>query len=326
MPVPFVNSVGNSSSGSGQTSLAATISGANVAAGDIVVVVVGSQTNLVASSVSDGTSAFNPGTPLNGIGMHLQIWYLEASVATGLPTYTVTWGGGGVSLPVMGVMVWRPSGTAALDVQDATGGGNSTTPTTGSITTTGTVELVVAANINSNGARTASSQTINSQAADNVLDVGSGSGSGLHMWSKEFAATFTSGAGTLTLSAGDSWLANIISFSITGGAPPSADDPIKRVDQSARIAESYPTGWKAQTWRKINPSLISVDQDGGGYTSRDISNMTVIQRLWRAVKWLAPQRRPGIPTDGPTPPPPSASPPLDGDNKRLRHKTRGHYH
>lgn len=104
------------------------------------------------------------------------------------------------------------TGTAAFDVDvGSTEDTADTTPSSNTLTTTGTEEVCVAAHSDFTG-QTFSNHTINSSAAD-----GNSNLSDATYWYKIFSATFTSGASSLTRTATGNWLQRLTCFKITGG-------------------------------------------------------------------------------------------------------------
>ncbi len=218
---PFVNSCANGVNGSSNTTSCA-ISGTAVSAGDSVMCAAGWAVDGLTASVSDGTSNFtggavNPGT--NWSTAHLQVFYLSSSVATGTPTYTLTVTG--AFGPHIACLVFTPTGALAFDTDIATasGGALSTSVDSGSITTTGSDELVIGALMAENSP-TVSAQAIGgTSATTNHIEFASGAFT--------IAAFYLAKTGTInataTLTTGQKYVANEAGFKIAagGGAAPS---------------------------------------------------------------------------------------------------------
>src|SRR5689334_15099250 len=137
MAFTYVNSIGGSSGGS-STTVAATLVGPTVAAGDLIVVVVKWEGATTTCSVSDGTTTLTEWSKgvqsQSGNEPFMDVFYLLASVATGLPTYTATLGAAR-SFKDISVMVYRPPSAASLDgTPNANSNAGSSTLDTGNIT------------------------------------------------------------------------------------------------------------------------------------------------------------------------------------------------
>lgn len=104
------------------------------------------------------------------------------------------------------------TGTAAFDVEvGATEATADTTPSSNTLTTTGTEEVCIAAHSDFTG-QTFSGHTINGVAADGSTNL-----SDAAYWYEIFSATFTGGASSLTRTATGNWLQRLQCFKITGG-------------------------------------------------------------------------------------------------------------
>ena len=207
----LVNSCGSSLNGADTTR---TCNIASVQVHDLVVIAT-SHAGAETRTCSDTASTFVNGTDNNSIGSnHLQFCYSLDSAASGTVTYTATWSASTI-VPSIAVYVFRPTATPARDVQDAAGNGAaSTAVASGNITTTGADELVFGAAVSEN-AKTYSSPLIFGAAATGAASFGEGGGgASISIWYK--AATGTTNA-SATISASDTWLANAISFNISGG-------------------------------------------------------------------------------------------------------------
>lgn len=172
-------------------------------------------------TVSDGTTSFTAGTYVfHGSGdLGGQMFYL-LNANGGNKTYTATFGVA-KSFYSCDVMEWNPNGTPTFDTQN-TNSGNGVTPTTGTISTTGSTILAVAAHANYNGA-TSSAEQVGGVAADQVVRQGS---NGSSMWAKTGSLTAQGGQCTISTT---NWLGHIMSFDATaGGGPPPSDVVIGR--------------------------------------------------------------------------------------------------
>lgn len=212
---PFKNScVGTTNTFA--NSVACTITGTPVAAGDLVVVWAGWAVGGVTPAVSDGTTSFTAGslnTASNWASAYGQYFYLTASVATGNLTYTLT--ATGSYGPDILVLVFTPSGAATFDADIATESGNASTAVDShSITTTGSDELIVGGAMIENGP-TVSAQAIGGVSATTNSLSGYSGGFTHSGW---FLAATGSVAATATLSSSQKWLSNEIGFKIASGA------------------------------------------------------------------------------------------------------------
>lgn len=104
------------------------------------------------------------------------------------------------------------SGTAGLDVErGSTESDSDTTPSSDTVTTTGTEEVCVAIHGDYQG-HTFSNHTINGSADDGNTDMGDTSA-----WYKIFASTFSGGASSLTRSGSARWVQRLQCYKITAG-------------------------------------------------------------------------------------------------------------
>lgn len=159
-------------------------------------------------TVSDGTTSFTAGTYQVHTDMGGQMFYL-LSANSGNKTYTATFGTAKTFYSCC-VMEWNPNGTATYDGNQNTANGNSTTPASGNITTTGSTILAVGAHGNYNGA-TSNTELVGGAAADQVVRQGS---NGSSMWAK---AGSLSAAGAQCTIGSTNWVCNIMAFEATAG-------------------------------------------------------------------------------------------------------------
>ncbi|MBK7951380.1 MAG: PQQ-dependent sugar dehydrogenase [Deltaproteobacteria bacterium] len=205
-PLAFARSGGNTSNGNG-TTLAVTLT--NVRAGSLIVAFVKWE-GAAGSTVSfrDGTSTFTADT-LNSAAngdLHGRFFYLPASTASGTVTYTATWSN---ARPWRRVLVYEYTQTGGLVSLDGSNRatGTSGTLNSGSLTTTGSDEVVFGAYGEYSSANT-TTERIGGLAADQVVRSGFAS-----MWSKRFTAPLTGGATASGHSA--IWIGNVIAFKRT---------------------------------------------------------------------------------------------------------------
>ena len=192
-----------------------TVALTGVTAGNLIVIWVkweGASSNGNATC-SDGTSSFAMATAghRGTSAPSSQFGYL-LSANGGNKTYTVTVPAGGGFIRLRVAEFSYTGGTLSFDVENI-GSGSSTAPASGNVTTTGTDELVFGGYGEATVA-TSSSPLINGLAASTLPTQGSYT----RLWYKTFASTFTGNA-SITLSAAGSWVCNILSFKISGGAP-----------------------------------------------------------------------------------------------------------
>lgn len=134
--------------------------------------------------------------------------------ATGNAANVVTGNFSGSAPYVRGVVYeFTYTGTAAFDVQaGSTEADADTTPSSDTVTTTGTEEVCVALQADYTG-QTFSNHTINGGADDGTsVDL-----SDMSAWYKIFSATFTGGASSLTRIVGSRWVQRLQCFKITAG-------------------------------------------------------------------------------------------------------------
>jgi hypothetical protein len=185
----------------------------SVQAGDLVVACLGNLEGTPTTySLSDGTSTFSLATGSDEVfgagAAHIETHYLLASVATGSPTYTLTYGAAR-TYRVMGIYVFRP--TAAVSVgNSSSSSGTGTAISSGNITVSSSdlIAFACAGTINTTAAP--SPITINGVAATGSLH-----SNYFTVWYAEAAAGYT-GAAAGTISS-DSWGANVTAFTIGAG-------------------------------------------------------------------------------------------------------------
>jgi glucose/arabinose dehydrogenase/PKD repeat protein len=202
VPLAFAQSKGAFNDASATT---LTVQLTNVKAGSLIVAYVKWEgTSASTVTLRDGTTTFTADM-LNSAAnnnLHGRFYYLLSSTVSGTVTYTATWS---AARPYRKLLVYEYSygGTVSLDASNratATSGNLNT----GSITTTGTDEVVFASYGEYNANNT-TNERINGLAADQVLRAGFAS-----MWSKGFNSPFT---GTATATGNSStWIGNVIAF------------------------------------------------------------------------------------------------------------------
>lgn len=225
MSFTLVNSAATSNNGSG-SSLGVALSGTPVSAGDLVVVTAScGGAGIGIDSVSDGTTTFSTLTQLTSgnNGARIRGFYLLASVATGLPTYTVTFSANCTSRSIT-VYIFTPTAAVTFDQQNGTEVIASTNGVSGNVTTTGTDEMVLASQMNENQSASSSEQ-INSLAATGSIN----SGTNHTLWYLAFASTFT-GQATETIGSSTRILTIIAGFKIAVAAKPTGPFPTSRPD------------------------------------------------------------------------------------------------
>lgn len=134
--------------------------------------------------------------------------------ATGNATNVVTGNFSGSAPYVRGVVYeFTYTGTAAFDVEaGSTEADTDTTPSSNTLTTTGTEEVCVALHADYTG-QTFSNHTINGVADDGTsVDL-----SDMAAWYKIFAATFTAGASSLDRLVQTRWVQRLQCFKVTAG-------------------------------------------------------------------------------------------------------------
>lgn len=219
----FVDSDGFSSDGTSSTTIAAP--GVTVAVGDLIAVgikwentlgsitgVACSTDNLTEWSVGEvGNTLNTPNEPFH------DIWYITAATVSGTNTIvcTATFNAGRPWRSIV-VMVFRPSGgTPAIDGTWVHGIGQSSSASSGNITTTGVDGLAIASY--ATYGQVSSSMQINGTAAANTQIAGIVFPNASQMWNITYASGFT-GAATATLDASNYWDVGLIAFKLGNGA------------------------------------------------------------------------------------------------------------
>lgn len=191
-----------------------TVALTGVGAGNLIVLWTKFEEAATTVSVSDATSTLTNGTMVNHANGDLHgSWAYLLVGNSGNRTYTCTWG---AARTHRRLHVWEFSytGTASLDVQ-ATGSGASATPTSGTVTTTGT-DAVALGGYGEYSANTPSLPLINGvAAAGSQLD--SPAGALTSSWYTILTATFVGGAASLTLSGSGDWICNVLAIKTDAG-------------------------------------------------------------------------------------------------------------
>ena len=200
----------------GQSDASATtiaVTQAGVTAGNAKVCWVKHEGAATSITVSDGTTSFTA-DPLgvqdhsNG-DLHGEMFYLLSSAASGSVTYTATFGAARVFRTIM---CWEYSytGTLAFDDSAFAQHAGGTAVASGSITTTGTDEAVVAG-YGEYSSNTLSSMQINGVAGDHTHQLASPNFTAT--WDRVVTAPFT-GQATATLSGAQPWLAHVLALKV----------------------------------------------------------------------------------------------------------------
>lgn len=218
------------------TTLAAS-SSLNVATGDLLVAWCKHESTNGTFAVSDGgsnTFTFDAGDEINHSNADLDgsFGYRLSGVANATATFTLTT----ASKPYRRILVWqfRPdSGDTVARVAGATGQGTSTTPTSGTISPSGT-DLVVLGGYGEYSVGAVTGEVINGVAADAVQDVGI---SRTCSWYRLLTSGFSSGTAACVIPSA-AWICTIIAFSATLAVPPPIPMPKKFAD---RVKETTTT-------------------------------------------------------------------------------------
>jgi len=204
-PLTYARSLGafNNSSGT-----ALTVQLTNVKAGSLIVAYVKWEGAASSVTLTDGTSTFAADT-LNSAAngdLHGRFYYLLASATSGTVSYTATWSAARSYRRLL-LYEFTYGGTVSFDASNrATGTSGSLT--SGSITTTGSDEIVFGA-YGEYSSKNTTNERINGLAADRVLRSNFTS-----MWSKGFSSPFVAGA-TATGNSSP-WIGQVIAFKRTG--------------------------------------------------------------------------------------------------------------
>ena len=137
--------------------------------------------------------------------------YVLSATANAANVVTGNWGSN-ATFRRGAVFEFTYTGTAAADGEvGSTEATTDTTPSSNTLTTTGTEEVCIGFQADYT-TQTFSGRTINGQAADGSVDM-SGDTS---MWYEIFSATFTNGASSLTRTVTGEWVQRLQCFKITG--------------------------------------------------------------------------------------------------------------
>lgn len=198
------------------TTVAVSLTG--VTAGNLIVCFIKGEGGSVSITVSDGTSTLADGTRTDSTSGGAQFSYL-LSANGGNRTYTATFGAAQTFRRIFVIEFSYTGGsTGSLDAQN-TGSGTSTAPASGTITTTGTDEVVLGFYVDFSG-QLSTSEQINGVAADFVLDNPAVANDA--MWYRILSATFSGGTASATIAVSGEWICNVIAIKATaaggGGA------------------------------------------------------------------------------------------------------------
>ena len=218
MEFTFIASAGNNDDSSGTT--LGTTATLNLATGDVVVAWhkwEGADTTVsCAKDTGSPANTHTLGTKINhGNGdLSGQFTYLLSATADTTATFRQTLS---ASRPYRRLIVlqFRPDAgeTVSLDVQN-TGSGTSLTPTSGSITTTGTDEIVIGG-YGEYSANSTSSETIGGTAATEPAASPQGYSSA---WYRILTGTMTGGTASGSIGSTQDWVCNIIAIkSVSAG-------------------------------------------------------------------------------------------------------------
>lgn len=215
MPVAFVAAASNFQSGS--ASSIATSSPLNLAAGDVLVVLVGYENASTTCTVSDGgsnTITVGAEEQSGSVNNFTRIGTLLSATANAAATITATLGGSRAYRVII-VLQFRPdSGDVASIDQQAALDNFTLNISSSAVTTTGTDEVVVGA-VKSYSTGTFSSHQIGGVAADGTpVSVGSLAS----MWYRILSATASNIAATVSHANGES-TCHILAVKFTPAAP-----------------------------------------------------------------------------------------------------------
>lgn len=199
------------------TSLTVALTG--VTAGALIVLPVGWEGADTTITASDGTSSFTAGTHASPNGDQYACFLYLLSANSGNKTYTITWA---ASRPGRHCQVWEfgSTGTNSFDVQN-TGTGASGSLASGTVTTTGTDEVVMGLGFPYGATLATSAEQIGGVSADGQLRAGSSEN--MNGWYRILTGTASGIAATATMDSID-WVCNIIAFKAAsaGGQPTMA--------------------------------------------------------------------------------------------------------
>lgn len=227
MAATFIASASNASATSGQDLDCS--SSLNVAAGDLLIAVAG----YLYSTQTTESVAKNSGSPANTFTfdsddrgtqssyVHTAVGYVLSAAADASATFRLHLDAAREYRSII-VLQFRPNGLAYKDTRNKTLDTDGGTPcTSGTITTTGTDEVVVGGVKQFYDSGTTSVETIGGTTADGYVRTAGASGVS-SAWYRILAATMTSGQAQATLPDGTTqWNCHIVSFYVV----PAGNDP-----------------------------------------------------------------------------------------------------
>lgn len=207
---------GSNSDGSG-TTFSVTVAGVHV--GDHVVCSFSFEGAVTTATCSDGTSsltaaAFGVTSGSRNAEPWLGGFYLQASVASGSVTYTITLGAARTFKQIE-VHVNTPSGAVTLDGTAVAAAGSTTPISSGNITTTGT-DNITFGHYAEYGQATVT-ETINGNAEEQLQRANAGASRNSALFARRQTAGFT-GPAAGTLGGNELWTLGVQGFKISGGA------------------------------------------------------------------------------------------------------------
>lgn len=221
MPWTLIASAENEAAASGTTLDALT--SLNVAAGDVLVGAFkheGSVDTMSCASVSGAPAnafTFDAGDYISHANgdLHGIFGYRLSAAADAAATFRMT---ESAARPYRGMIIWQFRPDAGVTVSkdgSNTGQGNSTAPTSGTISTTGTDEVVIGLYAQYSNI-VLSAREINNVAADGFEDAVA---TDFSSWYRILTSTFSTGAADATQDFAFAWLCNVIAFtSVAGGS------------------------------------------------------------------------------------------------------------
>lgn len=181
---------------------------AGVQAGDVVFAIAAGDTSTVINKINDGSADLTCLAGVSTGSTNGRMCYTLSSTAVGSVTYTATFSGNDTD-KFIGAWVFHPSAAATFD-QSAMLADTDATWDSGSITTTGSDEMVFGCGFTGNGSGAPTSMNIGGAAATDTDTDGRGG-----IWYKAATGTISASASSASSTRG---VIGIMSVKISGGA------------------------------------------------------------------------------------------------------------
>ncbi len=213
MAVAFLRSNGKSSFGASDNIASNAI---EVAAGNLVVVMVGGNISTDAPTITDSEgNSYIHRDLISSTNAYCRVAYSFIATGDASLIVTATWAGSETERKEIIVAVFSKDGGSSwsFDVGDNTGTAFGTAAASGTLTTTGTDEVTIAFQ-RGNATTTISSQEIAGGAAINTQDIQNSAA-----WYRLFSSTQSNITATATLNTNAWWVVDFLTFKAVAAAP-----------------------------------------------------------------------------------------------------------